>query len=129
MTLAAGMSSAGHGPMAADTQALADVFAALGDPTRTALIGQLVAAGRGTATSLTAVTDVSRQAVDRHLRVLADAGLVESHREGREVVYALRPQTLARSADWLIRLGREWEDQLLAVKALAESDEEPAASR
>src|SRR5690606_11801373 len=70
-------------------QMMAGIFAALGDPTRTTLISRLVAEGRGTATSLTAVTDVSRQAVDRHLRVLSDAGLVVSHREGREVVYAL----------------------------------------
>ena len=102
-------------------QMMAGIFAALGDPTRTTLISRLVAEGRGTATSLTAVTDVSRQAVDRHLRVLSDAGLVESHREGREVVYALKPQTLARSADWLARLGREWEARLLDIKALAEA--------
>lgn len=101
-------------------QALAGVFAALGDPTRTTLVSQLVAEGRGTATSLTAVTDISRQAVDRHLRVLADADLIESHREGREVVYALKPQTLTRSAEWLERLGRSWESKLLAIKAMAE---------
>lgn len=112
----------GHTAAADHSHALAGVFSALGDPTRTRLISRLVAEGRGTATSLTAVTDVSRQAVDRHLRVLSDAGLVESHREGREVVYALRPQTLARTVDWLAHLGREWEARLLDIKAMAEAE-------
>lgn len=105
---------------AASARELATVFAALGDPTRTTLISQLVADGRGTATGLTAVTDISRQAVDRHLRVLADAGLVESRREGREVVYSLKPRALTRPADWLNDLGRAWERRLLAVKTAAE---------
>ena len=115
------MSASGGLPAGAEsTRAVSAVFAALGDPTRAALISQLVADGRGTATSLTAVTEISRQAVDRHLRVLADAGLVESQRSGREVVYSLRPQTLARSADWLHDLGRAWERRLVAVKTAAE---------
>lgn len=97
------------------------VFAALGDPVRASLLRRLAADGRGTATSLTQITDVSRQAVDRHLRVLAGAGLVESRREGREVVYSLKPATVARSAEWLEELGRTWERRLLDIKALAES--------
>lgn len=96
------------------------VFAALGDPVRASLLGRLATDGRGTATSLTQITDVSRQAVDRHLRVLAGAGLVESRREGREVVYSLKPATVARSAEWLEELGRTWERRLLDIKALAE---------
>lgn len=99
---------------------MAGIFAALGDPTRATLLDRLVADGRGTATSLTAVTDISRQAVDRHLRVLAEAGIVESRREGREVVYGVHPQTLARSAEWLARLGRVWESRLLDIKLEAE---------
>lgn len=103
---------------------IAAVFAALGDPTRTALLTRLAAEGRGTATSLTAVTNVTRQAVDRHLRVLANAGLVESRREGREVVYSLRTRTLEQSAAWLEELGRAWERRLQTVKAAAEAPEE-----
>lgn len=96
------------------------VFAALGDPTRAALLTKLAADGRGTATTLTAVTDISRQAVDRHLRVLAGARLIESHREGREVVYGLNTEALRGSAEWLERLGRSWDNRLLALKKEAE---------
>lgn len=99
------------------------VFAALGDPVRASLLNRLATDGRGTATSLTQITDVSRQAVDRHLRVLAGAGLVESRRQGREVVYSLKPATVARSAEWLEELGRTWERRLLDIKVLAESSD------
>ena len=108
---------------AADPVPITAVFAALGDPVRAALLDQLAVDGRGTATSLNQITAVTRQAVDRHLRVLASAGLVESRREGREVIYSLKPATVARSAEWLEELGRTWERRLLDIKALAESPE------
>lgn len=108
---------------APDTIPVTVVFAALGDPVRASLLDQLAVDGRGTATSLTHVTDVTRQAVDRHLRVLAGAELVESRREGREVVYRLKPATVARSAEWLEELGRTWERRLMDIKALAESQD------
>lgn len=110
----------GGGP---GSTAVTDVFAALGDPTRTAIVSRLAADGRGTATSLTGIADISRQAVDRHLRVLAGAGLVESRREGREVVYSLKAETVERSAAWLDELGRAWEQRLLTLKAEAEGGE------
>ena len=99
------------------------VFAALGDPVRASLLNRLATDGRGTATSLTQITDVSRQAVDRHLRVLAGAGLVEARRQGREVVYSLKPATVARSAEWLEELGRTWERRLRDIKGRAESSD------
>lgn len=118
---AAGSSAPRSG--AADDVPITAVFAALGDPVRASLLDRLAVDGRGTATSLTEITDVTRQAVDRHLRVLASAGLVESRREGREVIYSLKPATVARSAEWLEELGRTWERRLLDIKALAESPE------
>lgn len=117
-----GATSGAQGASSEDAApAITGVFAALGDPTRAALLTKLAADGRGTATSLTAVTDVSRQAVDRHLRVLAEAGLVESRREGREVVYGLNAGAVRGSVEWLERLGRSWENRLLALKREAES--------
>ncbi len=100
---------------------MAHVFAALGDPTRAALLERIAHDGRGTATTLAGYTDISRQAVDRHLRVLAGAGLVEPKREGREVVYSVRAETVERSADWLEELGRAWEKRLANIKAAAEA--------
>lgn len=115
--------------MRGDGSDLAGVFAALGDPTRVALLTRIADEGRGTATSLTAFTEVSRQAVDRHLRVLAGAGLLTSRREGREVVYALEPAALNRTVEWLEALGKEWERQLELLKAEAELGPEGSGSR
>ena len=103
-----------------DPVAMAGVFAALGDATRASLLTELVTVGRGTATSLAVGKEITRQAVDRHLRVLEGAGLVASRRVGREVVYALNPATVASSAEWLEDLGRSWERKLSSIKALAE---------
>lgn len=112
----------GTGGTMGGAAAMAQVFAALGDPTRAALLERIAHDGRGTATSLTAITDVSRQAVDRHLKVLAGAGLVESRREGREVVYRVEARTVERSAEWLEELGRAWAKRLLSIKAAAEAE-------
>ena len=71
------------------TAEVAAVFSALGDPTRLSLALKL---GGGRALSiaqLTDGTDVTRQAVTKHLRVLEDAGLVTSVKRGREVLYAV----------------------------------------
>jgi len=102
------------------TPAVISVFAALGDPTRNALLTALAERGSGSATSLAAHSHVSRQAVDRHLRVLANAGLVEPRRHGREVLYTLEPATLVRSSEWLEELGRTWERKLGMLKGAAE---------
>lgn len=102
--------------------AAAAVFAALGDATRVTLLEHLAREGDGTATSLTGITDISRQAVNRHLRVLEGAGLVGSHKSGREVIYSLKRESVRHSSDWLQRLGQEWEGQLELVREAAESD-------
>jgi len=71
-----------------------DVFVALADPTRRAVLDLLATRGEGTATSLAAELPVSRVAVIKHLAVLDRAGLVQSRRAGREVRFAVRPAQL-----------------------------------
>ena len=65
-------------------KASAPLFAALGDQTRLALVVRLCAQGPQSIAKLTAGSDVTRQAVTKHLLVLADAGLVRGERDGRE---------------------------------------------
>ena len=67
------------------------LFAALGNPTRLALVRRLSVEGALSVTALTAGTRISRQAVTKHLGVLDRAGLVESERHGRERLWALAP--------------------------------------
>jgi DNA-binding transcriptional ArsR family regulator len=66
------------------SEALANVFAALGDPTRLKLVAVLCAGGAFSIAQLTASTEISRQGVSKHLRVLADAGVVRDVKLGRE---------------------------------------------
>jgi DNA-binding transcriptional ArsR family regulator len=98
----------------------AEVFAALGDPHRLALVQQLSREGQATATALAAPLPVSRQAVTKHLRVLEGAGLLRTRRTGREVLYLVRPDALARQARWLDDVAAVWERRLKGVKAAAE---------
>lgn len=96
------------------------VFAALGDPTRQRLL-TAVARGDGSAGELAELLAVTRQAVEKQLRVLERAGLVERVRLGRRVSFAVRTQALAESASWLCDLADAWDRRLSAVKVLAES--------
>ncbi len=97
-----------------------DVFVALGDPTRRAVLDLLATHGEGTATSLAAELPVSRVAVIKHLAVLDRAGLVVSRRAGREVRFAVRPEQLLATAGWLRRLAADWDTRLSRIKRLAE---------
>jgi DNA-binding transcriptional ArsR family regulator len=93
-----------------------DVFAALGDPTRREVLEQVATRGEVTATELAAAMPITRQAVAKHLGVLADAGLVESHRAGRETRYAPTPQPLGDAIAWMADLGAQWDTRLARLK-------------
>ena len=99
-----------------------DVFVALADPTRRAVLDLLATHGEATATSLAAELPVSRVAVIKHLAVLDRAGLVESRRAGREVRFAVRPEQLVATASRLNRLATEWDTRLARIKQMAEGD-------
>jgi len=97
-----------------------EVFAALGDENREHLLLSL-ADGPASATSLAGPLGISRQAVDKHLRVLERAGLVHALRAGREMRWDLSPQRLAETARWLESLAATWDRRLDAVKRAAEN--------
>lgn len=115
----------GHRPPATDAPLPAGeigaVLAALADPTRRDLLDALVDAGPASATTLARRLPVSRQAVVKHLQVLAAAGLAEHLRVGREVRYQARPARLAASARWLTELAARWDRRLDALKRAAEA--------
>ncbi|MFE7630589.1 ArsR/SmtB family transcription factor [Kocuria sp. NPDC057446] len=80
-----------------------DVFAALGDPVRRALLRRL-AEGPARVVDLAGDHDISRPAVSRHLKVLGDAGLVVGTTQGRERHYTLVPSALEPLASLLAEL-------------------------
>ena len=100
----------------------ADVFAALGDPTRRWIVQRLSTDGPQTATQLAADLPISRQAVAKHLGALADAGLVETRREGRELRYGLDPEPLTEAAEWVAAVGAKWDRRLARLQTRLERD-------
>lgn len=96
------------------------VFAALGDETRLRVVTRLSEEGPLSIARLTEGTEVSRQAVTKHLRVLEDAGLVRGDREGRENVYKLEPRRLVQARQWLDVISDEWDARLDRLRAFVE---------
>ena len=103
------------------SEALAGIFAALGDPTRLKLVAVLCAGGAFSIAQLTASTEISRQGVTKHLQVLADAGVVRDVKMGRERLWQLEPRQIEEAKRTLEAIGREWEVALGRLKTFAES--------
>jgi DNA-binding transcriptional ArsR family regulator len=100
---------------------LAAVFAALGDETRLRLVAILCAGGAFSIAQLTANTDITRQAVTKHLQVLADAGLVRDLKLGRERLWQFDPEQLDEARRSLEIIGRQWDQALGKLKTSLES--------
>ena len=101
----------------------APVFAALGDPTRLALVTRLCGGGSASIARLTDGAGVSRQAVSKHLRALEQAGLVRCTRLGREQIYELAPRRLVAARQCLEQISRAWDTALGRLKTMVEPDD------
>jgi DNA-binding transcriptional ArsR family regulator len=101
------------------TPNLAPVFAALADETRWNILTRL-GARELSASALASELPVSRQAIAKHLGALADAGLVEAVRSGRELRYRALGARLSAVATELDRLGTEWDARLGRIRTIAE---------
>jgi DNA-binding transcriptional ArsR family regulator len=95
-------------------------FAALGDPTRLALVAKLCSDGPQSIVRLTEAAAVSRQAVSKHLRALSDAGLVASRRAGRENIFEIRPRRLDEVRHCLEQISMQWDAALDRLRDLVE---------
>ena len=94
-----------------------DLWSAIGDPTRRRMLDLLLAGGPGTATSLSERLPVTRQAVAKHLALLADAGLVTAEPgERRRVRYRLRSAPMQVAQQFLAALARDWDGPLGALR-------------
>jgi DNA-binding transcriptional ArsR family regulator len=106
---------------AAALSASAPVFAALGDATRLRLVVALCAGGALSIAQLTAGTTITRQAVTKHLQVLADAGLVQDLRQGRERLWELTPARLDEARQALDTISAQWGAALKRLQRFVES--------
>lgn len=101
-------------------KASAPIFGALGDPTRLRLVARLSRGGPQSITRLTHGSSITRQAITKHLRVLAGAGLVRGARTGRECRWELRPDRLDIARRYLERISERWDSALERLKQFVE---------
>lgn len=110
------------GARAAGLARSAPVFAALGDRTRLRLVSRLGSEGPLSIARLTEGSDVTRQAVTKHLRVLQGAGLARGVRRGRELLWRLEAAPLDEARRSLELIAERWDEALLRLKAAVEDE-------
>jgi DNA-binding transcriptional ArsR family regulator len=100
--------------------AVDQVFAALADSTRRDLLEVLASEGESSASAMAKTYPVTRQAIARHLQVLAGAGLVVARKRGRELCFSVQPRALLATARWMERAADRWDERLSRIKQIAE---------
>jgi DNA-binding transcriptional ArsR family regulator len=103
--------------MLPDSETVAEqVFTALSDPSRRTILATLASAGPATATDLAGRLPITRQAIAKHLVLLAEAGLVTAEPgERRRVRYRLRSAPMQVAQQFLAALARDWDSPLGAL--------------
>jgi DNA-binding transcriptional ArsR family regulator len=94
-----------------------DVFQAIADPTRRAIL-VLIAAHAMTPNALAEHFDSSRQAISKHLRILSECQLVKQEQQGREIFYQLEVSKMKEIDKWLEQFRKIWEDRFSQLDKL-----------
>jgi ArsR family transcriptional regulator, cadmium/lead-responsive transcriptional repressor len=98
-----------------------ELWSAIGEPTRRRVLDLLLTTGAGTATSLSELLPVTRQAVAKHLGVLDRVGLVQATPAGREKRYRIDEAQLRLAVAQLNAVGNAWDARLRRIKQIAEA--------
>src|SRR3954452_13599689 len=98
-----------------------DLWAAIADPSRRRVLDLLVQRGEASASRLAGQVPFTRQAVSKHLVVLAEAGLVGRRKQGREVLYRVESDRLDQASRAMAEVAQRWDRRLDAIKRLAEA--------
>jgi DNA-binding transcriptional ArsR family regulator len=101
--------------------ASATFFAALGDTTRLGLVTRLCDSGPTSITKLSEGSQITRQAITKHLRVMEEAGLLHSTRHGRERLWVLDRRRIRDARRYLKAISRQWDDALDRLRNPIES--------
>lgn len=117
-----GPSGRGPGRPAAAKGEVVDPFSVLSDPTRRKIVELLVDGGPTTATALAGELDMSRQAVAKHLQLLAGAGVATSERVGRETRFNADPDGFDVVRRWIEQVEGQWATRLSRLAASVEGD-------
>jgi DNA-binding transcriptional ArsR family regulator len=100
---------------------LNDIFSALADPTRRALLARLEGEDALSISALAQPFEVSLPAVMKHLNVLSDAGLITREKTGRTVSIRLQAEPMAHAMQWLSRYEHFWSERLNRLAAFVEA--------
>src|ERR1017187_8015050 len=112
------MRSSSH-PLA-EPKGSAPFFAALGDETRLRLVARLCHGGPMSISKLTEGSNVTRQAITKHLRVMEGSGIVRGTRRGRERVWQLDQRRLPDARRYLDAISKQWDDALVRLREFVE---------
>lgn len=91
-----------------------DIFQAIADPTRRALLDKL-REGEQPVKQLAEPFQMSLPAISQHLQILCEVGLVQVKKAGRQRLYRLNPEPLKEVSDWIINYEEFWQDKLDAL--------------
>jgi len=94
-----------------------DVFQAIADPTRRAIL-ILVASQSMTAGTIAANFDTARPTVSKHLQILTECELLNKAQNGREIFYQLNPQKMKEIADFIEPFRQMWDDRFNKLEAV-----------
>jgi DNA-binding transcriptional ArsR family regulator len=114
------MSRKNRSGVAAKRPAHAPVFAALGDETRLSLVAKLCMGRPRSITQLTEGSQLTRQAITKHLRVLEGAGVVRSVRSGRQSLFEFDPEPMEEIKKYLDLVSEQWDQALSRLKSFVE---------
>jgi DNA-binding transcriptional ArsR family regulator len=106
-----------------------DMFAALSDPTRRAILELLASSGELSATAIYEQFSVSPQAISQHLKVLREANLVVMEKHAQKHLYSLNPQTLSQFEAWVQHMRQRWEERFEMLDKVLEVEKEKLAKR
>src|SRR5215469_3127328 len=99
-----------------------DMFVALSDPTRRAILEILAGRGELTATDIYEHFSVSPQAISQHLKVLREAKLVVMEKHAQRHLYRLNPETLSEFEMWVQRTRQRWEERFGELDKVLEAE-------
>jgi DNA-binding transcriptional ArsR family regulator len=106
-----------------------DMFVALSDPTRRAILEILASSGELSATAIYEHFSISPQAISQHLKVLREANLVVMEKHAQKHLYRLNPQTLSQFEAWVQHMRQRWEERFEALDEVLEAEKEKLAKR
>lgn len=105
-----------------DVASIATVFAALGDDTRLRLVTRLCQDGPQSIARLTGGSNISRQAIAKHLQALRMAGLARNSRVGREQIWQVDASGLSQAQRHLASISDQWDSAALRLQEYVEAD-------